>query len=88
MWIVWGVVVLLMLALHIYRSSLEKNEDDQIFLDESFEHERAAQTAIVEKVNKIQPILRVAKWLAAAMTVFVIAFYIRDFLLQFHIIGS
>ena len=88
MWTVWGVLVLLMLSLHFYRSSLEKNEDDQIFLDESFEHERAAQSAIIEKVNKVEQPLRIFKWLAAAKTVFIILYYIWDFLVQFHIIGS
>ena len=88
MWTVWGLLVVLMLSLHIYRSSLEKNEDDQIFLDESFEHERAAQSAIVEKVNKIESPLRIAKWLVVAMTAVVIVYYIWDFLVQFHLIGS
>jgi len=86
MWSVWGVLVVLMLSLHIYRSSLEKNEDDQIFLDDSFDHERAAQMAIVAKVQKIEPALRLAKWLALAMTIVVIAYYIRDILLQLNII--
>jgi hypothetical protein len=64
MWSVWGVFVALMLSLHIYRGSLEKNEDDQIFLDDSFEHEKAAQMAIVAKVHKGGARVRVAKWLA------------------------
>ena len=86
MWSVWGAVVVLMLSLHIYRSSLEKNEDDQIFLDDSFDHERTAQMAIVAKVNKIEPALRLAKWLALGMTLVVIAYYIRDILLQLNIL--
>ena len=86
MWSVWGAFVVLMLSLHIYRGSLEKNEDDQIFLDDSFEHEKAEQMAIVAKVNRIQPALRVAKWLALAMTLVVIVYYIRDILLQFNVI--
>jgi hypothetical protein len=87
MWTVWGAFVVLMLSLHIYRSSLEKNEDDQIFLDDSFDHEKAAQLAIVARVNKVEAPLRVAKWLALAMTVVVIVYYIRDILLQLHIIN-
>jgi hypothetical protein len=75
-----------MLSLHIYRSSLEKNEDDQIFLDDSFDHEKAAQMAIVARVNKVQAPLRVAKWLALAMTVVVIVYYIRDILQQLNVI--
>ena len=86
MWSLWGAFVVLMLSLHIYRSSLEKNEDDQIFLDDSFDHEKAAQMAIVARVNKVQAPLRVAKWLALAMTVVVIVYYIRDILLQLNII--
>jgi hypothetical protein len=86
MWSVWGVLVALMISLHIYRGSLEKNEDDQIFLDDSFDHEKAAQMAIVAKVQKIEPALRLAKWLALAMTIVVIVYYIRDIMLQLNII--
>ena len=86
MWSLWGAFVVLMLSLHIYRSSLEKNEDDQIFLDDSFDHERAAQMAIVARVNKVQAPLRVAKWLALAMTVVIVVYYIRDILMQLNVI--
>lgn len=86
MWTLWGVIVASMLLLHVYRSSLEKNEDDQIFLDDSFEHEKAAQSVIVAKVNKIEPIMRVAKWLAVAMSIFVVLYYIRDIMMQLNII--
>jgi hypothetical protein len=86
MWTVWGAFVALMLSLHIYRGSLEKNEDDQIFLDDSFEHEKAEQMAIVARVQKVEPALRVAKWLALVMTVAVIVYYIRDILLQLNVL--
>jgi hypothetical protein len=86
MWTVWGALVVLMAALHLYRSSLEKNEDDQIFLDDSFEHEKAEQSAIVAKVHKIEPALRVAQWLVVAMTAVVVVYYIHDILLQLNII--
>jgi hypothetical protein len=86
MWTAWGVVVASMLLLHIYRSSLEKNEDDQIFLDDSFEHERAAQVAIVAKVHKVEPALRVLKWMAVAMTVIVVIYYARDIMVQLNVL--
>ena len=75
-----------MAALYIYRSSLTKNEEDQIFLDDSFEHEKAEQAVISAKVAKVEPIVRIARWLVVAMTVLVIAYYIRDILLHLHII--
>jgi hypothetical protein len=86
MWSAWGVIVASMLLLHIYRSSLAKNEDDQIFLDDSFEHERAAQVAIVAKVHKVEPALRVLKWMAVAMTVVVVVYYARDIMVQLNVI--
>ena len=86
MWTAWGVIVASMLLVHVYRSSLEKNEDDQIFLDDSFEHERAAQVAIVAKVHKVEPALRILKWMAVAMTVIVVIYYARDILVQLNVI--
>lgn len=83
MWAVWGVVAVATAALFVYRSSLTKDEEDQIFLDDSFDHERNAQAAIVAKVNKVQPYVRLALWLLAVATVFVIGYYVLDFINQF-----
>ena len=86
MWTVWGVVVLAAALLHVYRGSLMKDEEDQIFLDDSFEHERSAQAAIVARVNRVEPILKVSYWLVAAVTVIVIAYYVRDIMVQLDVI--
>jgi hypothetical protein len=86
MWIIWSAFVVFMAVLYIYRSSLSKNEEDQIFLDDSFEHEKAEQAVIATKLAKVEPVVRLARWLVVAMTVFVIAYYVRDILLQFHIL--
>jgi hypothetical protein len=83
MWAVWGVLAFVTAALFVYRSSLTKDEEDQIFLDDSFDHERNAQAAIVAKVNKIQPYVRIALWLLLVATIFVIGYYVLDFVSQF-----
>lgn len=83
MWAVWGVLVLITGGLFIYRSSLTKDEEDQIFLDDSFQHEQVNQAAIVAKVNKVQPILRLSIWLVGLATLFVIGYYIIDIINQF-----
>lgn len=83
MWVIWSVLVALTAALYIYRSSLTKDEEDQIFLDDSFQHEQAAQQAIVAKVNRVQPLLHVALWLVGVATLFVIGYYIMDIVNQF-----
>ncbi|HEY1649757.1 MAG TPA: hypothetical protein VGF96_17370 [Terracidiphilus sp.] len=88
MWTLWCTLVALMAALYIYRSSLTRDEEDQIFLDDSFSHERIAQAAIVAKVTKVEPVLRVAQWMVAGMTVIVLAYYVRDILVHLNVIGG
>ena len=80
MWIVWSVLVVILAALYLYRSSLTKNEEDQIFLDDSFEQEKAEQAVITAKVAKIEPAVVIARWLVIAATVFIILYYIWNIL--------
>lgn len=86
MWTVWGVLVVIMAGLHIYQGNLTRNEEDQIFLDDSFEHEKAEQAAIITKASKVEPIVKVAHWLVLAMTVVVVIYYVRDILIHLNVI--
>ena len=88
MWTVWGVLVLILVALYVYRAKLTQDEDDQLILDESFENVKNEQAEIVAKVNRIQPALRVLQWLVIAATVFIVGYYIRDVLINLHLIGQ
>jgi hypothetical protein len=83
MWIVWGLLVLIMLALKVYVGRLSQNEDDQIFLDDAFDHMKVEQAAIATKVNQLKPLRKASLWLAVAATVFVIGYYIFDIYSQF-----
>ena len=82
-WSVWSLCVLFVAVMYLYRSRLTRDEDDQIFLDDSFSHERTAQALIAEKVHKIEPIVRASIWLAGGATVLVVAYYIWDIFIQF-----
>jgi hypothetical protein len=85
MWTVWALFVVFTAALYVYRSSLTRDEEDQIFLDDSFQHEAAAQATIVSKVAKVEPWVRIGRWLVIAMTVVVALYYVRDILAQLRI---
>ena len=82
-WSVWALCILFVAVMYLVRSRLTRDEEDQIFLDESFAHERTAQAAIAERVHKIEPVVRASMWLAGAATVLVIAYYIYDIINQF-----
>jgi hypothetical protein len=75
MWIVWGVCALVTALLTGYRSTITRDEEGQIFLDEAFAHEKAVQTAIMTKVERLRPILTASQVVTGVMTLGVIAYY-------------
>jgi len=84
MWSVWGALVVLMIALKLYTDRLSRDEDDQLVLDEAFEHLKLEQAAMMAKVHKLDPIRKVVLGLVGAMTLVVLAYYIMDVIHQFQ----
>jgi hypothetical protein len=58
--IAWGNVTGVLIILLIYRSTLTMKEDDQLFLDESSSAMATEQRELIAKVNKINPLVKVA----------------------------
>lgn len=86
MWTVWCVLVVITAAIYLYRSRLTRDEEDQIFLDESFSQEKTEQAAIVAKVARIEPLLKSCMWAVGVATLVVIVYYIWDILANLHIV--
>jgi hypothetical protein len=83
MWMIWGALVLITIALKMYTDRLSRDEDDQLVLADSFEHVKNEQAAIMAKVHKMQPVRNVSLGLSGAMTLFVIGYYALDVINQF-----
>lgn len=45
----------LFLALHIYRSTITRYEDEKLFLDGNDTNGEQVQTEIIRKINRLQP---------------------------------
>jgi hypothetical protein len=84
MWSVWVLTILIVAVVLLYRSRLGRDEEDQLFLDDSFSHEKANQAAIAARVSKVQPVVRGTQIIAALATLFVIGYYIIDVIHQFR----
>ncbi|HTZ97596.1 MAG TPA: hypothetical protein VMB18_14440 [Terriglobales bacterium] len=65
MWplVIEGALLILLVLLLIYRSTLSMHEDDQLFLTESESHMQREQIEVMQKLNKVTPMV---KWLGAA----------------------
>ena len=57
--IAWGIVTGILLLLLFYRSTLTRQEDDQLFIDESASSMAAEQRQLIAKVNKINPLVKI-----------------------------
>ena len=57
--IAWGILTAALIALLIYRGTLTMHEDDQLFLGESESHMAQEQVEIMQKVNKLGPLVKV-----------------------------
>jgi hypothetical protein len=56
--IAWGVVTGVLLILLFYRSTLTRQEDDQLFIDESSSSRATEQSQLIARVNKINPVVK------------------------------
>ncbi len=67
--IVCGALAVVLVILLIYRSTLSMHEDDQLFLDESSKNMREEQEALMVRMNRVTPWVRI---LGAAVVVLVL----------------
>jgi hypothetical protein len=83
-WIAWGTLLVLVAVLKLYTARLGRDEEDQLFLDESSQHQKTAQAAIAARLHRVEPIQRVALWVLGAATLFVVIYYVLDMIHQFR----
>lgn len=78
LWIVWAGITAVMLVLLGYRGTLTRYEEDQLFLDDAESHQQNEQSAILAKVAKIQPYIRLSIGATCLMSACIIGFYVWD----------
>jgi hypothetical protein len=83
MWVVWGISLVLTAGVSIYAARLGRNEEAQIFLAESSNHEKSEQEEIAARLSKVQPLKRSAVAIAGVMSLLVLAYYLLDVYRQF-----
>ncbi|HEY1575548.1 MAG TPA: hypothetical protein VGF82_00545 [Terracidiphilus sp.] len=84
MLIVWGFTVLIMIATLLYRSRIGRDEEDQLFLDDSFSQAKAEQAAIAARVQRVQPLVKGSEIVAGLATLFVVGYFALDIFNQFR----
>lgn len=83
MWAAWCLFAFAFVAVNLYSAHLVKNEEDQLYLDESSTHIKAEQDVMLARAQRIEPVKRTALVLAGVMTLVVIGYYVFDVMNQF-----
>jgi sensor domain CHASE-containing protein len=78
LWIVWAVFAAILLILLLYRGTISRYEDDQLFLDDISERQHQENDAVIRKLNKIQPFLRALTGVTTILTATIIGLYAWD----------
>jgi hypothetical protein len=73
---VWAALTICFLALLVYRGQLTRYEDEQLFLNDTNTREREMQTAIVRRIEKIQPVVRLVGGAAGLATACAVGMYV------------
>jgi hypothetical protein len=76
--VIWAVLTGLFLALLAYNATISRYEENQLFLADINANEQQQQSAIVRRVNKTLPYIRVVGSLSALMTLVIIGLFTWD----------
>jgi hypothetical protein len=78
LWIVWAVFAAILLMLLLYRGTLSRYEDDQLFLDDISDRQHKEHDAIIRKLNQLQPFLRALTGVTTILTATIVGLYAWD----------
>ena len=82
-WTVWGALGFILLALIVYRASITRAEEDQLFLEETPTMQHQEQELIMKRVKPVENLIRIFGGAEGLVTLGILAFYLMDALHQF-----
>jgi hypothetical protein len=83
LWIVWGAITVVFVALLIYRSLISMKEEDQIFLDPAEASLENEQREIVKRIQRLSPYVKGFGFASAASLVTIAGLYTYPVLKEF-----
>jgi hypothetical protein len=84
LWIVWAVCAAFLLLLLLYRGTITRYEDDQLFLDDISDRQHKENDAIIRKLAIIQPYLRIFTGATSILTATIVGIYAWDAIKIFY----
>ena len=83
LWVIWGAITVVFVALLIYRSLIGMKEEDQIFLDQAESSLEAEQQEILRKIQRLGPYLKGFGAASAVVLVVILGLWLYPALKEF-----
>ncbi|HXP09925.1 MAG TPA: hypothetical protein VN828_15580 [Acidobacteriaceae bacterium] len=84
LWIVWAVFAVCLLTLLLYRGTITRYEDDQLFLDDHSARQHQENDAIIHRLDQIQPYLKIFTGVTSVLTAAIVGIYAWDAIKTFY----
>jgi hypothetical protein len=84
LWILWAVFACSLLLLLLYRGTITRYEDDQLFLDDISDRQHKENDAIIRKLARIQPYLKIFTGVTSILTATIVGIYAWDAIKIFY----
>jgi hypothetical protein len=84
LWIVWAVFAVCLLSLLLYRGTITRYEDDQLFLDDISARQHQENDKIIRRLDQIQPYLRIFTGVTSVLTAAIVGIYAWDAIKTFY----
>ena len=84
LWIVWAVFAVCLLSLLLYRGTITRYEDDKLFLDDISARQHQENDAIIRKLDKMQPYLKIFTGVTSVLTAAIVGIYAWDAIKTFY----
>jgi len=83
-WIAWAAFAAILLTLLGYQGTLTRYEEDQLFLDDNSQRQHTENDAVLHKVARIQPLLRICIGGTCALSALIVGIYVWEAIHQFY----
>ncbi len=83
-WIAWAAFTAILLVLLAYQGTLTRYEEDQLFLDDNSQHQHTQNDALLQRVARIQPLLRIFIGGTCALSALIVGIYVWEAIHQFY----
>ncbi|HET9086575.1 MAG TPA: hypothetical protein VFN53_03535 [Acidobacteriaceae bacterium] len=82
-WMLWAALGIVLIGLTMYRVSIVRFQEEELFLDDSQKVRESEQAERLRKLKRVEPVIRIFGGVEGIVTLGIVGFYLLDALHHF-----